>query len=212
MPSVWGTSLGTGFWRCRRGVGAGEKLDLEPGRPQALSSEPPSLPGRAPRGAGERRSRGRECPGVVRSNRMGQKRSGTGREGGDRASKRTNLGGEVGVGWGWGRKKPRRQTLWPGDWVPRKSKGPSGHSKSKSNPREETRSSEGRAWKGNLFPRGEARRREPSGLRSLCISVPPLTPSATGAGPERRTEPRGTGSRAVVGGMGRALGGQRPGD
>lgn len=211
MPSVWGTSLGTGFWRCRRGVGAGEKLDLEPGRPQALSSEPPSLPGRAPRGAGGRRSRGRECPGVVRSNRMGQKRSGTGRGGGgDRASKRTNLGGEVGVGWG-AEKSPGDRLYGLGTGCRGKVKGPV--DTPRANPiRERKREApKGECGRGTFSPGEKPVGENPVGS-DPSISVPPLTPSATGAGPERRTEPRGAGSRAVVGGMGRALGGQRPGD
>ena len=137
------------------------------GRRRSLRSPLPSRGGppgeREEEGAGVGSARASCAP-------TGWGRSGVGREGGGRRSGfKENKPGWRGGGGVGGRKKPRRQTLWPGDWVPRKSKGPSGHSKSKSNPREETRSSEGRVWKGNLLPRGEARRGEPSGLRSLYL-------------------------------------------
>lgn len=128
IPSVWGTSLGTGFWRWRRGVGAGRRAFGSQGcRWRSLRS--PSLPGRAPREVGGRKTWDRECLGVVRSNRMGQRRSGTGA---------TGLQREQTLVEGWGQERPRRDHLWPANWVPRKSKGPSGESKSKPNPGENT--------------------------------------------------------------------------
>lgn len=61
------------------------------------------------------------------------------------------------------------------------------------------------------FPRGEARRREPSGLRSLCISS---SSHSVGHWGRTRASHRAAGHREPGGGgrMGRALGRQRPGD
>ena len=114
--------------------------------------------------------------------------------------------------WGWGaEKRPGDRLSGLGTGCRGKVKGPV--DTPKANPiRERKREApKGERGRGTFSP-GEKPGGEPSGLRSLCISVPPLTPSASGAGPKGHTEPRGAGSRAVVGGMGRALGGQRPGD
>lgn len=106
-----------------------------------------------------------ECLGVVRSNRMGQRRSGTGAI---RPSKRTNPidGGS------WGRReRPRRDHFWPGNWVPRKSKGPSEDLKSKPNSRENTMGERKRgtfhveAWENWVYS-------DPSVLRPSSPSPP----------------------------------------
>lgn len=109
ITSVWGTSLGTGFWRWRREVGAGRNaFESQGGRGRSPSG--PSPPGRAPRAVGGRKTWDRECRGVERSNRMGQRRSGTGAIRTQRAHTGVCVGGR-------GQERPRRDRLSSGNWV-----------------------------------------------------------------------------------------------
>jgi hypothetical protein len=184
MPLVWGNFVWDGFLAMAPRGRRGEKRFLKVKLLGALSG--PSLPGRAPREVEGRKTGDRESLGV-----SVMCCAPTGWERGEGPGGRGFKGNKPELGLG----RPGKDHLWIETGCQRKSKGPSGDSKSKSNSGEKP-----------VAQKGERERRTFHGGtwgKNLMVSDPCfaslLTQSASVARLGRRTESWGAGPRAQHG-------------